>query len=201
MYPCPLPLYQPFHVSLPSSPVSPRQVLNDGDRDERDARLAREEERRQHAAGNTEGAAAAAASPRRGLQRKMTARLQKAGFLVKLAMKSKSNWRKRWFIIDSHGVLRYYKGSKASKHKGQMHLMEASNVEVVHTGYKKKFVFKVTTPNHAGAEGDVHELVCSASSEQVRRGAGGGGWQCIEREETGEREKGGGRDDLCICLL
>ena len=49
-----------------------------------------------------------------------------------------------------------------------MHLMETSNVEVCHTGFKKKFVFRVTTPDHEGDKGDVHELVCSASSDQER---------------------------------
>ena len=52
----------------------------------------------------------------------MSAEVQKSGWLVKRAMKSGRNWKKRYFVLTSDGTMKYYEKKGGKKPKGVIHL-------------------------------------------------------------------------------
>ena len=86
-------------------------------------------------------------------------------------MRSQANWRKRYMVLNSHGVLKYYKKSNQTQDpKGQMHLCEGTTVETCNeaAGYKKKFVFRIINPESVHDPGEPTTMVLSCKSEQER---------------------------------
>lgn len=100
---------------------------------------------------------------------KLDVAVVKSGYLVKLAMGSGRNWKKRYFILNGNTLTYYETHKNVSKPKGDLLLTSESVVENSSVP-GKDFCLMITTPFHTlvlAAKDDAERVAWSAALERA----------------------------------